>query len=713
MKQILLKKGRLVIDDVPAPVIGKGMILVEVYHSLISSGTESFVVKEGGKSLLKKVFEQPDKLSKLVDHLRKFGLKKTIEVIRWKTGAGLPLGYSCSGVVIGVGEDITEFQIGDMVACAGAGKANHAEIVLVPRNLAVKIPPECDIRDAASVAVGAIALQGVRRAELEVGEIAAVIGLGLIGQITVQLLKAIGCRVIAVDINKRRVERAVAFGADYGFDVSRQNYIDHVRDITEDKGVDAAIITASSSSNTVIQQAMEVTRKKGYVVVVGNVGLGINRSPFYEKEIDLRISCSYGPGRYDPDYEEKGIDYPYPYVRWTERRNMAEYLRLLACKNLNFKEIIEKEFPFSRVKEAYQILQSAEDKPLAVLLSYRSDDGEKKTVSKVELRKRKRIKGEIKIAVVGAGNFARAVHLPNLTSLSDLYHIRAVVDTIGNNAKDVAELFGADYCSTDFNEVLNDEEVDAVLIATRHNLHARQAKAAAEKGKAVFLEKPMALNEEELEELAAVLRRTKVPFMVGFNRRFSPAACRVKSILAMKGIPLTVFYRVNAGHIPTESWIFSEEGGGRIIGEACHMFDFFNYIIGSSEVRDIAATAMNPRKEARNALENFIVSLRYHNGSICSLYYTTVGSKEVPKEYVEIHGGGETLIIDDYKEVVHYGLKIEKWRYRQDKGHRAELIKFGRYVLGEEDAPLSLEEMISATELSFKANRVESETKEN
>ena len=705
----MLKHGKITVDEVPAPLVDKGHVLVEVAYSLISAGTEISGVKAAEKSLIRKALEQPEKVQKVLDYFKKHGLRKTVQVVRGKLSESAPLGYSCSGIVIGVGEEVDGFRIGDKVACAGAGKANHAEIVLVPKNLVVKVPEGCDLKDAASVAIGSIAMQGVRRADPRLGEIIAVIGLGLLGQITVQLLKAAGCRVVGFDIDRRRVELAKKLGADYSFLVSEVNYQNEILYITGGHGVDATIITAASRSDEIVQQAMEITRKKGRVVVVGGVGLGLKRSPFYEKEIDFLISCSYGPGRYDTVYEEKGLDYPYAYVRWTERRNMEEYLRLLAEGKVDFKAILDREYHISEAPKAYEELKRSEDRPIGVVLRYDVDEGkrEEKLDTKIVLKKGKGRGDRINVALVGAGNFAKSVHLPNLKKLSDLYHLRAIVSATGSNARDTAERFGADYCTTNLEDVLADDSVDMVLIATRPNLHVTQAIESLRAGKAVFLEKPMAVDEEGLEELSKVLRETGVPFMVGFNRRFSPVARRLKELLKDRGNPLMVLYRVKTAYLPPDHWAHTDEGGGRIINEACHMFDFFNFIMHPSEAIQISATAAISNTGHPPVTDNAVATVRYRDGSVCNLVYTSIGSDELPKEYVEIHVDGKTFVIDDYRELRVYGAKLKGYRSNhQDKGHLEELRVFAKYVKGEIEAPIPLEDMISATRLSIIANRI-------
>jgi len=703
LKQVLIKQGKAVVADVPAPVLGKGQVLVEVAYSLISSGTELSGVESSGKSLVQKVLEQPERIQKVLDSLRAQGIQKTVAKVQQNVGQATPTGYSCSGVVLQVSEDVTDIHPGDHVACAGAGIANHAEIVLVPRNLVVKVPEGCSLKDAASVTLGAIAMQGVRRADPRLGEIVAVIGLGLLGQITVQLLKAAGCRVAGFDLDARRGEIAKQLGADYVWNPMEANVENEIRHLTGDHGVDVTIITAASESDAIAQQAMNITRKKGRVVVVGAVGLGLKRSPFYEKEIDFLISCSYGPGRYDEGYEQKGVDYPYAYVRWTENRNMQEYLRLIAAGKVTPGAIVEREYPIDQAQQAYQELQTAEEKPLGVLLAYPSGAArpqDEKLATKV-IFAHKPVSGKINVALIGAGNFAKGVHLPNLQKLSDLYHLRAVVDIVGSNAKATAEQFGADYASTNYEDVLADDSVDMVMITTRHNTHAQIAMKAARAGKAIFVEKPMATHQEELDALVAVLEETQVPFMVGFNRRFSPAARRAKEIIAERQNPLMIFYRMNAGYLPPDHWTQTEEGGGRIIGEGCHIFDLFQYFVGAP-VEEVNAAAIAPQTEQILAGDNVSVTLRYADGSVATLLYTALGSPDFGKEYMELYADGKVLVLDDYKALRVYGTTAKGWAASvQDKGHLEELRVFAQSCKSELSSSPSLADFAEVTRISM------------
>lgn len=706
MKQVLIRRGNIAVENVPAPLVEPGNVLVEVGYSLISAGTEISSVQGGRKSLVARAVEQPDKVLKVIEHLRSQGLQRTVARVRGQLDAGYPTGYSCSGIVIQVGEGVTDVYPGDRVACAGAGIANHAEIVLVPRNLMVSVPEGCSLRDAASVTIGSIAMQGVRRADPRLGETVALIGLGLVGQLTLQLLKAAGCRVIGFDLDQRRIALAQKLGADHAFDSSTVDVPGKIRQLTEGHGADSVIITAGSQSDVIVQQAMEMARRKGRVVVVGAVGLGLQRSPFYEKELDFLISCSYGPGRYDARYEEEGVDYPYAYVRWTENRNMGEYLRLVAEGKVQLDLVLEQEYEVAEATQAYQALQTSSAKPLGVVLRYPLngvDSQQAKLSTRVDLRK-KSARDKINLAIVGAGGFAKGMHLPNLQKLQQHYHLRAIVSGTGSNAKATAEQFEADYASTNYEDVLDDPDVDAVMISTRHNLHAEQAEAAAKAGKAIFVEKPMAITQEELSSLVQTLKETQVPFMVGFNRRFSPAAQRARAILGEDHGPLMLNYRVNAGYLPPDHWTLGKEGGGRLVGEGCHMVDLFKYLVGPFAATEVNATKLTPKSEHLSSADNVILTVSYADGSVANLLYTALGASDFGKEYLEIFCENCTLVLDDYRALRVFGTSTKGWEGSViDKGHVTELEIFARYAQQSADAPISLDDLVETTKITLQA----------
>ncbi|MGQ9631415.1 MAG: bi-domain-containing oxidoreductase [bacterium] len=707
MKQVFSSRVGILVEDVPAPICRENGILVRTVNSLISAGTEMMTVESSGESILRKAFN-PEMVRKVADKIHSEGVLNTISLVKNrlsdKMGDLTHLGYSLSGIAIEVGKGVDNINIGDKVACAGAGYANHAEINYVPKNLAIKVPDGVSFREAAFVTLGAIAMQGVRRAQVSLGESVVVIGLGLLGQLTSQILKAAGCRVIGIDLYSERVELGLKLGMYRGF-VSGPDNVEKVKGYTDGVGADAVIITAATSSSEPVNQAMKMCRRKGRVIVVGAVGMDLKREDFYSKELDFLISTSYGPGRYDPLYEEKGIDYPIGYVRWTENRNMEEFLRMVSEKKVDVESLISAEFQVEKATEAYALLQSKENRPLGVLLKYDSKGGLKGDIieRKVFLhRPRDRRKEVINVGVIGAGGFAQGFHLPNLKKIEG-YNLRAVVTATPVNAKNIARKFGAEYATTDYREVLADKDIDMVLISTRHNLHAPIAIEAAEAGKDIFLEKPMAMNEKELDELAEAIRASGVHFTLGFNRRFSVLSMKAKEILGRKRYPIVMHYRVNASSIPPDHWVNDPvEGGGRIIGEVCHFIDFM-YWLANSNVEDMQVKNLksgNPLMEDKN---NVVVNFKYENGSIGSLVYTTLGSKRFPKERIEIYGSSIAIVIEDFKKLSVFDRRENVFGLkRQDKGHYQELIEFLREIKGEDNQSVRLEEAREVTLITFR-----------
>jgi predicted dehydrogenase/threonine dehydrogenase-like Zn-dependent dehydrogenase len=710
MKQVLVQNGKIVIADVPAPSSTPGNILVRVAYSLISTGTEVGIVEAAAKSLIHIALEQPEKVRKLVDMLQQQGVDKTLSKIREKTSMLQQLGYSCVGVVLDSGQqngDAGEsYSSGEWVACAGAGLANHAEIVSVPRHLVVKVPEGCDPKAAASVTLGAIALQGVRRAEPRLGDHVAVIGLGLLGQLTVQLLRAAGCQVIGFDIDPERVRLAQSLGAPDCYHAGQNNPVELAHRLTANHGVDAVIITAASSSDAIVQQAMEMTRKKGKVVVVGAVGLGLKRSPFYEKEIDFLISTSYGPGRYDPVYEEQGHDYPYAYVRWTENRNMQEYLRLIATNKVQVLPILEQEYPVEKAAAAFTSLLGEGRKPLGILLRYpTAETGEPQRIQSVTINGRVKSPGRIGVALIGAGSFAKAVHLPNLEKLDKHYDLRMVVSSTGVNAKAAAERFGATTASTRQEDAFSDSSVDLLLISTRHDLHASMVLRGLQAGKHVLVEKPLALTESELvaiEEFYASSGDSLPVLMTGFNRRFSPYAQKIHSYLSKRKEPCILNYRMNAGYIPLDHWVHSAEGGGRNLGEACHIYDLFTYLIGSKAV-SVQASSLRPAGGYYSARDNFIATLAFEDGSLATLTYTALGSNQYPKEKLEVFSEGIVLELDDYKRLTLYDGKpsVLLETRQSEKGHLEELRALAETLVEGGDWPIPFWQQVQATRVAL------------
>jgi predicted dehydrogenase/threonine dehydrogenase-like Zn-dependent dehydrogenase len=710
MKQVVLRNGQAVVEEVPAPALLPGGVLVRVAYSCISPGTETATLSttevKMGVGLIRSALRHPEKVRQVVASVRARGFRATKDLVQGRLGFGSAVGYSCAGVVIEADAGVECFRPGDRVACAGSGYASHAEAAVVPQNLTVAVPPTLDLAAAATATLGAIALQGVRRAQPTLGETIGVIGLGLVGQLTVQLLKASGCRVIGIDLQRIRVELARSLGLDEGLVSSEGSLETRIQALTQGFGLDAVILTAATRSDEPVNLAMRLARRKGRVVVVGDVGLGLQRAEMYHKELDLLMSTSYGPGRYDPVYEEAGLDYPFGYVRWTENRNMAAYLDLVASGKIQLGPLISTVFPLAEATKAYEAIK-AEGGPLTVLLQNpHVSDGRPLERRILVTPRTGGSDGRLRVAIVGAGGFAQSTHLPNLKRLADRFEIRAVVSRTGTTAVAIARQYEAAVAATDYRQILDDPAVDAVFICTRHHLHAAQAAEALRAGKHVFLEKPMAVAREELADLVATIRGLQAAgscpaFMVGFNRRFSPYAARAKEVIAAHVHPLLVRYRMNAGPLPANHWINGSEGGGRIVGEACHILDLFAYLIG---VPAEGVTAMAVRSASPACLdeENFVATLRYRDGSVCTLLYTALGARDFPKEAMEIYADGKVVALDDYRAMDLHGGKITAMRTAvQDKGHRAELEAFHRYATGQAAAPMSLEEMVEVTELSF------------
>ena len=704
MKQIFTQSGNITTEEVPAPVCGDNEILVRNAYSLISVGTESASLHGGGKGVVgiaSKAISNPELVHKAIEMAKKEGISKTIKVIRGQTGNLAPLGYSSSGVVLEGGKNIPDIAVGDRVACAGAGFANHAEVISVPRNLVCKIPDNVDFDEAAFTTIGAIAMQGVRRAQVQFGDNVVVMGLGLLGQIACQILKAAGAHVIGIDIMKERVELAKELGADICV-IGGEDVVDKIMKYTDGIGADSVIIYAATPSSEPVKQAMQMARKKGRVVVVGAVGMEIDRSPFYEKELDFFISCSYGPGRYDSLYEEKGIDYPIGYVRWTENRNMQEFLKMLSEKKVNVKRLIDYTFSIEEAAKAYEIL-NAEKRPIGVLFRY-GELTKKETFRKTQLKPSANKTDKINVAVVGAGGFAQAYHLPNLKRIP-FYNIKATVTRTGSNAKKIAEEYGAEYCTTDYKEVLKDEDVNMILIATRHNLHAPIIIEAANAGKHIFVEKPIAMSYEDCKKVYDAVIENEVNLTIDFNRRFAPLAQKANRIVMKRKNPLMITYRINSAGMKKEHWINDPvEGGGAIIGEGCHFFDFCNWIVGREPMR-IYAEMISSNDESIVDANNVISTIRYEDGSVASVIYTTIGNESFPKERIEIFVDGGVIAIDEFKELIVTGLdgKGEKLK-RIEKGQFELINEYGKLLKGENrniDLP-SVEDGVKATICSLK-----------
>lgn len=699
MKQVLIRGGQAVLAEVPAPQPAAGNLLVRVAYSCISAGTEMAGVKMSGLPLYQRALKQPENVRRVLSMMKEQGIKPTLDRVRGKLAAGSATGYSAAGIVVAVGRDVEGFSVGDRVACAGAGIANHAEFIDVPVNLSVRVPDGLGLDHASTVTLGAIAMQGIRRCAPTLGETVVVIGLGILGQITAQVLAANGCRVIGVDLDRSRIACALENGLHFGIDPGSEDYIERVEKITGGIGADAVIVTAASQSDEIISQAMQATRKKGRVVLVGDVGLGLKRADFYQKELDFLISSSYGPGRYDPVYEEGGQDYPLPYVRWTENRNMQAYLELLSRQRVRLDNLVAEPFALDRAGDAYASLGASGDKPLIVLLQYST--AERLPESRVALRPG-RSGTAVRVALVGASSFAQGMHLPNMQSMRE-FELHAVMSRTGSNAKAVADQYGASYCTTSFDDVLSDDQVDLVMITSRHDLHGSSVLRALRAGKHVFVEKPLTLEEEDLQRIREFYHQcgSAPMLMVGYNRRFSPAVQRCVEVLASRATPMIVNYRMNAGYLPGSHWTQGPEGGGRNLGEACHIYDLFNALVGGAGLLSVSAVGLLPPNPAWRTNDNFVANVAYSDGSICTLTYTALGDKSHPKERMDIYADGKVLSLDDYKSLTIAGGRYRGWSDATPrKGQKEELHALAR-ALREGVWPIPLDEMLRASEISF------------
>jgi predicted dehydrogenase/threonine dehydrogenase-like Zn-dependent dehydrogenase len=662
-------------------------------------------LRSSGLPLWKRAMRQPTNVQKAISSVMAIGPSRTWSMVRGQLAAGNATGYSAAGVVVAVGEGIDDLAVGDLVACAGAGSAHHAELVRVPRNLTVLVPDGVSSADACTVTLGAIAMQGVRRATPTLGETFIVLGLGILGQITVQLLKANGCRVIGVDIDKGRIATAISLGMDVAIDPDDEKAGDQVARLTDGIGADGVIITAATPSDAVVSSAFQMTRKKGRVVLVGDVGLNLNRADFYTKEIDFLISSSYGPGRYDRNYEERGLDYPVAFVRWTENRNMAEFLRLIGEGRIKVSPLVSEIYPVTEANAAYEKLKSSANKPLMVLLSYPEVAADAVPLRKIVNPRGKKVEGsKVKLALVGAGGFAKGMHLPNLQSLDAKFGLQAVVSRTGHNASATATQFAASYSTTEYAQVLADPEVNAVLIATRHDLHAPMTLEALKAGKHVLVEKPTAISREQLADITDwfASQKGKTPILLtGFNRRFSLYARRIQELIANRAGPLMMTYRMNAGHLPPDHWTYGGEGGGRNVGEACHIYDLFTYF-ANSKVGRVAVAAARPATKHYRRDDNFTATMEFADGSVATLTYTAFGTSQHPKEEMEIFVDGKVIMLGDYKSLTITGSKAKGVTTAlPEKGQKAELEAFGDAILKGGEWPIPLWQQVQAMQIAF------------
>lgn len=703
MKQVIqnFKTGKLYVDDLPAPAVTEGMVLVENRFSLISAGTERGTTKVAQASLLGKAKQRPDLVKQVLNNIKREGIAATLEKVKTKLDSLKALGYSTSGVVLNSLDKNNKFRPGDRVACAGAGYASHAEMVAVPQNLVVKIPDNVSFEEASFVTLGAIALQGVRQAEAQLGHNVCVIGLGLLGQLTGQLLKSNGCNVFGIDLSPRMIELAKNTNAvDQAFNRTESNLITAAENFTKGYGFDSVIITAAATaSNDPVELSAEILRKKGKVVIVGAVKMDIPREPhFYRKELELKMSCSYGPGRYDYEYEEKGTDYPYAYVRWTEQRNMEAFLQLISNGKLNLRALITHTFNVEDAEKAYDLVLGKVDEPsVGILLQYREGSAQQPNQVKVNGFPR----NACNVAFIGAGSFAQSYLIPSAKAFGA--SLDTVVTSTGINAKNVASKFGFNSATTEASSVFENPSVDTIFIATRHNTHAQYAADGLKQGKNVFVEKPLALDEAELRLVKeAYLAQSSPRLLVGFNRRFAPSVQNAKAFFKNAGEPMVINYRVNAGFIARDHWTQDEKmGGGRIVGEVCHFVDLMQFFTDASPEYVFADCLQGDNSKAVNE-DNLSVIIRFSNGSIGNLVYVANGDKGLAKERIELSCAGKSAVIDDFKKLTMYSNNKTTASTFTGKGHKQEVEAFIDAIKTGKQSPIEFDSMYLTTLTTFK-----------
>jgi polar amino acid transport system substrate-binding protein len=705
MKAVMqnVKTGLISIDEIPPPLVKPGTVLVQNICSLVSAGTEKAVMDFSSAGYLKKARMRPDLFRKVLNRIKNEGLLETYQVVKNLIDQPIQLGYSSAGIAIQVGKEITDLSEGQRVACAGVFKATHSEFVSVPRNLVVPIPDEIAMTEACFVALGAVAMQGLRLAKPSIGDTVAVYGIGLIGMIAAQLALAAGCRVIGLDFDPGKVALIEKFGAT-GILID-QNLVNNIRSLTGGCGVDSVILCAGTRSNEPVEKIPLIIRQKGILSVVGLVSLNIPQRDYLEKEIDVRFSRSYGPGRYDLSYEEGGLDYPYGYVRWTENRNMGAFIELIRSRRVRVADLVTHQFPIDKAMSAYEIIEGKrKERYLGIVITY-GDEKQPRPMTKQVIYGQGEKKGRMRLGVVGAGTFAQAILLPAFAAQREV-SFECFCTASGTSAASMAQKYRAAKATADPDDIFSSPDVDAVIIATRHDTHAPYAMKALKSRKAVYVEKPLAMTVGELDSLADLYHRLtsdgKNPFlMVGYNRRFSPLARLVKEVFSRVRDPISVLYRVNAGPASNE-WIKDPvQGGGRIVGEVCHFIDLMTFLTGSLPDTISASSLQNDKKSISDILT---ATIQFSNGALGSIHYFSSGNPTMPKEYLEVFGGGICAQLRNFRNVQFYGAKSPgKTSYlNQVKGYKQEAEAFARAYLNGEKAPIAFEELYAVAKATLK-----------
>lgn len=691
MKQLIqnLKSGATTLEEIPAPLVKKGQVLIKTNQSLVSLGTEKMLVEFGKASLMQKARQQPEKVQMVLDKIKTDGLLPTLEAVFNKLDQPIPLGYCNVGQVVEIGEGVTEFQIGDRVVSNGP----HAEYVSIPKNLVCKIPLGVSDEEAAFAVIGSIGLQGIRLIQPTLGETIIVVGLGLIGLITAQLLKAAGCKVIGYDVDQGKVDRMKSLGI-IAFNSSISDPVALVKSKTQDRGADAVIITASAKNNEIIHQAAEMSRKKGRIVLVGVIGLDLKRADFYEKELTFQVSCSYGPGRYDEQYEQNGSDYPLPFVRWTAQRNFEAVLQAIELGQLKVKELISDRTPLHEFDKIYGDINN--QSRIASLLVYPKND--LAPVRKIAVSTHEIESNSLKVAIIGAGNFTRATLLPALKD--NKVQIRAISSANGLSGTLLAKKYRIAISTTDNRELLNDAGSNLVIITTRHSSHCKLIIESLKAGKNVFVEKPLAVDKVQLDEILDAYSNTSKQLLhVGYNRRFSPHSIKIKSLLGDEPGPMHLTITMNAGFIPASHWIHDVKEGGRIIGEACHLVDLAVYITNSL-VKAVSANAMRSSASLNTDNASFLLSME--NGSNVVINYFSNGAKSFSKEKLELFYQNKTITMDNFRVTHGFGWSgFSKYKTRLDKGHRTQISRLLTAMTKDNRPLIPLDQLVNVSLATF------------
>lgn len=691
-----LKSGKMEILEVPFPALNQGYIMVRNHFSVISAGTEGKTVTDARKGYIAKAKSRQKEVKQVIDMVKTNGLLPTYKLVMNKLEAPAQLGYSTAGEVIAIGQGVSNFKVGDWAACGGGG-ACHADVVSVPVNLAVQVPKSVDLKQAAFSTIASIAIQGIRQADIRMGENCLIIGMGIVGQLTYKILEASGMYPISIDVSEAQVQQSKNAGIEHIYNRNQEGIEEIILNFSNGFGADAVIIAAGTSSLDPVEFAGAMVRKKGKVVIVGAVPTGFSRANYYKKELDLRMSSSYGPGRSDLNYEEKGIDYPIGYVRWTENRNMQSYIDLLESKKLDISNLISHTFDLEDAPLAYDMILSREKPFAGVVIQYNQNIELKKSI---ELKNINYAPAEPNVGFIGAGSFAQGSLLPNMKGFCNFV---GVVTGHGNTAKYVGDKYGFNYLAASSDEIHNDAKINTVFITTRHNLHAENVLKSIQNTKNVFVEKPLAMNEEELQEIKVAFEQAKnLKLMVGFNRRFAPSVIDLKKFFLPEQRK-SILIRVNSGVMPLDHWVNdSEIGGGRIIGEGCHFIDLAMFL-ADSPIVSVSADFMNDANDLNNTVS---INLKMKNGSIASVNYFANGNKEVAKEYIEVYSGGTVAQIDDFKTLKIFGKKSKQYKYKgMDKGHASGVQSFLKSIKEGTPCPIPFEESYLSMLATFKVNQ--------